>query len=134
MEINVKVKILKNKVKISSSATGDKCEIENFSVNSSKILNSNIRNQSKNRSIQEFDIPAGENNHECENNVKFKNLKSKRQFKILSLNVCGLVSKIKMPDFIEYISSYDILCFTETKFDIYMMVMFRLMVLNNCHQ
>ena len=47
-------------MKISSSATGDKCEIENVSVNSSKILNSNIRNQSENRSIQVFDIPDGD--------------------------------------------------------------------------
>ena len=36
-----------------------------------------------------------------------------------SLNVCGLVSISKIPDFVEFVSSYDILCFTETKFDIY---------------
>ena len=36
-----------------------------------------------------------------------------------SLNVCGLVSISKIPDFVEFVSSYDILCFTETTFDIY---------------
>ena len=43
----------------------------------------------------------------------------KDQLKVLSLNVCGLVSKSKIPDLVEFVSSYDILCFTEMKFDIY---------------
>ena len=37
----------------------------------------------------------------------------------LALNVCGLVSKINNPDFIEFISLYDIICLTETKIDQY---------------
>jgi exonuclease III len=37
--------------------------------------------------------------------------------KIISLNVCGLVSKLRNPDFVEYISFYDIICLTETKLD-----------------
>lgn len=39
--------------------------------------------------------------------------------KILSLNACGLVSKLCNPDFIEFISLYDIVCLTETKLDQY---------------
>jgi hypothetical protein len=50
-------------------------------------------------------------------NGEIKN--SKGQLKVRSLNVCGLVSKSKIPDFVEFVSSYDILCFTETEFDIY---------------
>ena len=65
-----------------------------------------------------------ENQSESENqnivnssNGETKNLKG--QLKVLSLNVCGLVSKSKIPDLLSFVSSYDILCFTETKFDIY---------------
>ncbi|CAG2253464.1 unnamed protein product [Mytilus edulis] len=50
-------------------------------------------------------------------NCEIQNVKG--QLKVLSLNVCGLVSKSKIPDFVEFISSYDILCFTESKFDAY---------------
>ena len=31
------------------------------------------------------------------------------------LNVCGLKSKLRAPDFEEYIQQYDIVCLTETK-------------------
>ena len=36
---------------------------------------------------------------------------------ILTLNVCGLKSKLQRPDFLEYISKFDILAFQETKLD-----------------
>ena len=39
------------------------------------------------------------------------------KLKILSLNVCGLVSKLHNPDFVEFLSLYDIICLTETKID-----------------
>lgn len=37
--------------------------------------------------------------------------------KLLSLNVCGLMSKQNCPDFIEYINNYDIIGLQETKMD-----------------
>jgi hypothetical protein len=37
--------------------------------------------------------------------------------KITSLNVCGIKSKLKIPDFHEFIQEYDLLCVTETKMD-----------------
>lgn len=33
--------------------------------------------------------------------------------------MCGLVSKLKNPDFIEFMSLYDVICLTETKIDQY---------------
>ena len=36
-------------------------------------------------------------------------------FKIVSLNVCGLMSKMKYPEFREMLVSNDIICLTETK-------------------
>ena len=39
--------------------------------------------------------------------------------KVLALNVCGLVSKLRNPDFREFISLYGIICLTETKLDNY---------------
>ena len=39
------------------------------------------------------------------------------KLKVLALNVCGLVSKLRNPDFIECISLYGIICLTETKLD-----------------
>ena len=41
------------------------------------------------------------------------------KLKILSLNVCGLISKLCNPDFISYLGLYDIICLTETKLDQY---------------
>ena len=38
-------------------------------------------------------------------------------FKIVSLNVCGLMSKMKYPEFREMLVSNDIICLTETKMD-----------------
>ena len=37
--------------------------------------------------------------------------------KLLSLNVCGLKSKLKIPEFIEMVNSYDIVALQETKLD-----------------
>lgn len=37
--------------------------------------------------------------------------------KIGSLNVCGLKSRLEYPDFVNYFTTYDILCFQETKLD-----------------
>lgn len=37
--------------------------------------------------------------------------------KIVSLNVCGLCSKLQTPDFLEFINEHDIVCLTETKTD-----------------
>ena len=36
---------------------------------------------------------------------------------IVSLNVCGIISKLKCPDFIQWIYKYDIICLQETKTD-----------------
>ena len=36
---------------------------------------------------------------------------------VLSLNVCGVMSRLQYPDFINFAQKYDILCFTETKTD-----------------
>ena len=44
-------------------------------------------------------------------------LRHERSISIYSVNVCGLKSKLFNPDFLETVSSYDILCFTETKTD-----------------
>ena len=48
--------------------------------------------------------------HRVENNYR-----NCIKLKILSLNVCGLRSKLVIPDFVTHISQYDILCFTESK-------------------
>ena len=48
-----------------------------------------------------------------------KNYDTPVKLKILSLNVCGLCSKLCNPDFINYLVPYDIFCFTETKLDEY---------------
>ena len=37
------------------------------------------------------------------------------QFKLAFINVCGLSSKIVIPDFIEFIEKYDIVAMAETK-------------------
>ena len=37
--------------------------------------------------------------------------------KISSINVCGLCSKMKSPDFSEFVNNYDIVFLTETKLD-----------------
>lgn len=42
---------------------------------------------------------------------------SHMKISILSLNVNGLSSKLGVPEFVEYVSKYDILCFQETKLD-----------------
>ena len=41
----------------------------------------------------------------------------KTQLRILSLNVCGLVSKLKCPDFLSLINGYDLIGLQETKTD-----------------
>lgn len=61
-------------------------------------------------------------NHENSRNVSLGSKSDEvnyKQLKVLSLNVCGLRSKINIPDFLEYMSDFDILCFTETKIDAY---------------
>ena len=40
-----------------------------------------------------------------------------RSIKIYSLNVCGIISKLKFPDLEEKCADYDILCFCESKLD-----------------
>ncbi len=42
---------------------------------------------------------------------------SARPIKLLSINVCGLLSKLNTPDFINLVSSYDIISILETKCD-----------------
>lgn len=37
--------------------------------------------------------------------------------KIVSLNVCGLCSKLQTPDFLEFINEHEIVCLTETQTD-----------------
>lgn len=37
--------------------------------------------------------------------------------RIVSINVCGLASKLRNPEFVDVISKYDIICLTETKTD-----------------
>lgn len=44
-------------------------------------------------------------------------VKLDRKIKILGLNVCGLNRRLNYPEFSDFISCYDILCFTETKTD-----------------
>ena len=39
------------------------------------------------------------------------------KLRILSLNVCGLRNKLTVPDFLEFISKYNILCFLQSKTD-----------------
>ena len=65
-----------------------------------------IKSNSENQSESESENIVNSSNGEIKN--------SKGQLKVLSLNVCGLVSKSKIPDFVEFVSSYNILCFTET--------------------
>ncbi len=42
-----------------------------------------------------------------------------KNFKIGSINVCGLKNRCKYPDFVELIETFDILCIEETKLDEY---------------
>ena len=49
------------------------------------------------------------------NNCKY--CKDKNVFNILSLNCCGIKSKLNYPEFVEFISEFDILCLLETKTD-----------------
>ena len=42
---------------------------------------------------------------------------AKDNLKLCSINVCGLKSKLLVPEFIDYISGFDIVCITETKLD-----------------
>ena len=44
-------------------------------------------------------------------------VKQKVNFNILSINVCGPLSRKKYPEFIELISKYDIIGFQETKLE-----------------
>ena len=37
--------------------------------------------------------------------------------KFASLNVCGLKTRLEYPDFVTYFSSFDIICYQETKVD-----------------
>ena len=48
--------------------------------------------------------------------AKISNLE-KYQLSFLSINVGGLRNKLQIPEFVEFVSKYDILCFTETKLD-----------------
>ena len=36
---------------------------------------------------------------------------------ITSINVCGLISKLLYPDFIDFVKAHDIVCIKETKID-----------------
>ncbi len=49
--------------------------------------------------------------------VNPKQPKNRQGLSILTLNVCGLKSKLQDKVFLEECSNYDILCFTETKLD-----------------
>ena len=40
-----------------------------------------------------------------------------QSLKIASLNVCGLKTRLEYPDFVNYFSSFDIICYQETKLD-----------------
>ena len=42
---------------------------------------------------------------------------NKNSLKVLALNVCGLISKLRAPELEEICENYDILCFSESKFD-----------------
>lgn len=41
----------------------------------------------------------------------------KKELKFGSLNVCGLISKLKIPEFHDCIKRYDYICISETKID-----------------
>ncbi|CAG2247003.1 unnamed protein product [Mytilus edulis] len=60
----------------------------------------------------------------CANNRKTsydknicKNVNSSLDLKILSLNCCGIMTRMQYPEFIELIKCYDFICLTETKTD-----------------
>ena len=85
-------------------------ENENLVVNINKeneniVFNGNNEKENKENGCVQ-------NNHTIEDVIYDK-------LRILSLNVCGLVSKLKNPDFVEFITAYDIICLTETKLDQY---------------
>jgi exonuclease III len=40
-----------------------------------------------------------------------------KTLRIVSLNVCGLVSKLQTPEFLDFLNKYDIICLSETKTD-----------------
>ena len=42
---------------------------------------------------------------------------NKNSLKVFALNVCGLISKLRAPELEEICENYDILCFSELKFD-----------------
>ena len=64
-------------------------------------------------------FPNKNNAFNIDHNYVNVNAKSYCNINIVSLNVCGLVSKLVSPEFITFINSYDIVCLQETKFDIY---------------
>ena len=43
--------------------------------------------------------------------------KTSGQIKFLSLNVCGLRSKLRVPEFLEHLNLYDVIGLQETKLD-----------------
>ena len=42
---------------------------------------------------------------------------NRTQFRIGSLNVCGLKKRAEYPDFIDMVESFDLICFSESKID-----------------
>ena len=50
---------------------------------------------------------------------------------VLSLNVCGIKSKLFSADFVNLINDYDVICFTETKCDGVDMINFKDRMENN---
>ena len=54
--------------------------------------------------------------HDCPTNTKNKRL-CQNTLKIGSLNVCGLKTRLEYPDFFNYFTYFDLVCYQETKLD-----------------
>ncbi|CAC5414121.1 unnamed protein product [Mytilus coruscus] len=92
----------------------------------SSICSEDVKNQSH--------YSVSNKNHTCNSNLALHssysfnsesscsvNLKNSKDvissIKVLSLNVCGILAKLKAPELEELCSNYDIVCFCETKLD-----------------
>ena len=89
-----------------------------FDKSNNKNLNMNIDLQyAQNSSVthsQDVGITPNVNSNDFKENTYARNI-----LKIGSLNVCGLKTRVKYPEFIRLVEEYSILCLSEIKVDEY---------------
>jgi hypothetical protein len=78
----------------------------------------NVHQQnSKNCSLISGSIVKDNSDNICDNSNYNRKSCVNKVLNLLSLNCCGLKSKLNYPEFHEFVNTFDILCFVESKTD-----------------